>query len=767
MDLLSTPFIIGVAGGTSSGKTTIAQTIVKHVGSDHAVHIAFDSYYKDLSHLPLAERLKQNFDVPDALDTSLLVTHLKSLRQGIPVEIPNYDFGTCIRLENTNTTEAREVIVVDGILVLAIDELRELFNLKIYIDVDADERLMRRIRRDALSSDRGRSVESVLNQYIQFIRPSHTKYVEPSKKHADLNLPGRVPDLSTLEAITGQIRSRIQAVHRLRALQQIGLHLTSRMFDSDQLLEAIVHTAKAQTDASNVTLHLYDPLAQTFYPVSQSKTTDDPSTLTQPRPDGATTEVIIKEYVKREDVQSVRPTIVTEHMKRSGVQSYIGICLKVGYEPLGVLFINYSKAHVFTIEEEETTKLLAGYASVAINNSRIYSRHLGRLRWINSLGYQIASVAPNDEKLLQRIVELTERETQADNVTIHQYDPEKQSFKDVSQSYSSGNPASLKQPRESGATAQVLGSEHPVVVTDVTLQNPEIVFTDHLLESNVKAYIGIRLQFGGHILGVLFLNYSSAHSFQDDEIEVALVIANYAAVALHNARTYEDGVRSEKQKRRAGQDIIHYVVNRMGDVRLGLIDMIRDPAWALSEEHRLEVTELRKQVEDAIQKSQVAAQGLRTLPPQVLPVDEVIQRTLAFLRNPPYVITVFDTPTAMPSVFVDVEELVRVIAELIVNGQKSARLVQESEPIRVTVKYNVNNRYVSISVSNKGPIIPPDLRDQIFNGLRLDEYGTPVGTRGLGLSSARQFLIHEAGGNLRILESNEHQTTFEVLLPVV
>lgn len=181
------PIIIGVAGGTGSGKTTVASRILDRVGAEHVTYIAHDAYYRDLAHLPERLRAQVNFDHPDALETELLVEHLKELRQGHPVEMPIYDFTSHTRTARTERVDVAPVVIVEGILVFVEADLRKLFDVKIYIDTDADVRFIRRLRRDI--EERGRSVESVCEQYLSTVRPMHLEFVEPSKRYADVIIP--------------------------------------------------------------------------------------------------------------------------------------------------------------------------------------------------------------------------------------------------------------------------------------------------------------------------------------------------------------------------------------------------------------------------------------------------------------------------------------------------------------------------------------------------------------------------------------------------
>ncbi len=181
------PVTIAVAGGTGSGKTTISNAILERVGSHHIAFIPHDSYYKDLSGIPLNDRKVINFDHPDALDTALMVEHIKALQAGQPVEIPIYDFTIHQRTTQTQHVEPQPIILVEGILVLAEATLRPLFDVKIFVDTDADIRLIRRLSRDI--AERGRTAESVISQYLSTVRPMHMEFVEPSKRYADVIIP--------------------------------------------------------------------------------------------------------------------------------------------------------------------------------------------------------------------------------------------------------------------------------------------------------------------------------------------------------------------------------------------------------------------------------------------------------------------------------------------------------------------------------------------------------------------------------------------------
>lgn len=181
------PLIIGVAGGSGSGKTTVVEYLCKHFASSNILRIEHDAYYRDLKHLPFEERITQNFDHPASLETELLIRHINALLEGYKVEIPVYDFAAHTRKEETISAEPTQVILLDGILIFSEPELLELMDVKIFVDTDSDIRLLRRLKRDI--TERGRSVESVMKQYESFVRPMHLEFVEPSKRYADVIIP--------------------------------------------------------------------------------------------------------------------------------------------------------------------------------------------------------------------------------------------------------------------------------------------------------------------------------------------------------------------------------------------------------------------------------------------------------------------------------------------------------------------------------------------------------------------------------------------------
>jgi uridine kinase len=181
------PLTIGIAGGTGSGKTTVAHAILDRVGAGHISVIPHDAYYKDLTALAPTLRAQVNFDHPDSLETSLLIEHLQQLRKGLSIDLPVYDFKTHTRTQQTIRIDPKPVVMVEGILIFMEPVLRELFDIKIFVDTDADIRFIRRLQRDI--AERGRTSESVIQQYLTTVRPMHLEFVEPSKRYADVIIP--------------------------------------------------------------------------------------------------------------------------------------------------------------------------------------------------------------------------------------------------------------------------------------------------------------------------------------------------------------------------------------------------------------------------------------------------------------------------------------------------------------------------------------------------------------------------------------------------
>ena len=207
--------IIGICGGTGSGKTTIANRILQTVSADEVVFIQQDLYYRNLKDMPLDYRNAANFDHPDAVDNELLINHLKKLNAGEPVELPIYDFRTHTRLPDTTPIEAKPIVIVEGILIFAEPRLLEQMDIKVFVDTPDDIRFIRRLRRDI--AERGRTLDSVIEQYLATVRPMHNQFVEPSKRHADVIIPEGGHNLVSIDLISGKIREKLAS-----ALHSVG-----------------------------------------------------------------------------------------------------------------------------------------------------------------------------------------------------------------------------------------------------------------------------------------------------------------------------------------------------------------------------------------------------------------------------------------------------------------------------------------------------------------------------------------------------------------
>jgi uridine kinase len=202
------PLVIGIAGGSGSGKTTVAQEILQRVGPSRIAFLQHDSYYKDLSGLPPTQRAVVNFDHPNSLETELLIQHIASLRDRKAVEVPIYDFSTHSRTDRTFTVQPRGVILVEGILIFTEAALREMFDVKIFVDTDSDIRFIRRLERDL--AERGRTTESVVKQYQTTVRPMHLEFVEPSKRYADVIIPEGGFNTAALDMVVARIEALLK-----------------------------------------------------------------------------------------------------------------------------------------------------------------------------------------------------------------------------------------------------------------------------------------------------------------------------------------------------------------------------------------------------------------------------------------------------------------------------------------------------------------------------------------------------------------------------
>jgi uridine kinase len=206
-----TPLVIGVAGGSGSGKTTVADVILNSVGRNRIAYLPHDAYYRELTNLPLTQRMATNFDHPDSLESEMLRDHILKLKTWQPIELPVYDFTTHSRTAETIHVAPQRVILVEGILIFAESELRNLFDVKIFVDTDADIRFIRRLNRDI--TERGRTTEMVVKQYLSTVRPMHLEFVEPSKRYADVIIPEGGLNVVAMDMVIARIESLLKEEH--------------------------------------------------------------------------------------------------------------------------------------------------------------------------------------------------------------------------------------------------------------------------------------------------------------------------------------------------------------------------------------------------------------------------------------------------------------------------------------------------------------------------------------------------------------------------
>lgn len=203
------PLVVGIAGGSGSGKTTLAQLVFERVGKDYIAYIPHDAYYRDLSDLPPNQRVQVNFDHPDSLDSELMLEHIRQLKSNKPIELPVYNFRDHVRTTNTINISPKPIILVEGILIFSEPTLRNVFDMKIFVDTDSDIRFIRRLQRDI--NERGRTTESVISQYLSTVRPMHLEFVDPSKRFADVIVPEGGLNTVAMEMVVARIESLLRS----------------------------------------------------------------------------------------------------------------------------------------------------------------------------------------------------------------------------------------------------------------------------------------------------------------------------------------------------------------------------------------------------------------------------------------------------------------------------------------------------------------------------------------------------------------------------
>ncbi len=207
MSAIRPPFVIGIAGASGSGKTTLTEIILEEIGLENIALLPHDSYYRNQDHKPFEERLKVNYDHPSSLETELLIEHIRKLKAGSPVEVPVYDFVNHTRAKETNLVQPKSLILVEGILIFTEKKLRQLFDMKLFVDTDQDICFIRRLQRDLV--ERGRTMDSVVTQYLEMVRPSYLEFVEPTKRYADVIIPEGGRNLVASEMVIARLNSLI------------------------------------------------------------------------------------------------------------------------------------------------------------------------------------------------------------------------------------------------------------------------------------------------------------------------------------------------------------------------------------------------------------------------------------------------------------------------------------------------------------------------------------------------------------------------------
>jgi len=208
MPCCTSPIVIGIAGGTGSGKTTVANVILKRVGKNQIAYLPHDAYYRELKDLPPNQRALVNFDHPDSLESELMLEHIYQLKKWQSVNLPIYDFSMHSRTEKTIRVDPKPVIIVEGILIFAEEKLRQVFDVKLFVDTDADLRFIRRLQRDI--AERGRTMDTVIQQYLTTVRPMHLEFVEPSKRYADVIIPEGGLNEVAMEMVIARIESLLK-----------------------------------------------------------------------------------------------------------------------------------------------------------------------------------------------------------------------------------------------------------------------------------------------------------------------------------------------------------------------------------------------------------------------------------------------------------------------------------------------------------------------------------------------------------------------------
>jgi uridine kinase len=754
------PYIIGIAGGTCSGKTTMAREIMKQVGPERVAYIAHDSYYKDLSHLAEAERFEVNFDHPDALDTALLIQHLKELQAGRAVEVPKYDFHTCTRLAETQRVEPRDVIIVEGMLVLADETLRSMFDLKIYVDMDADQRLLRRLNRDII--ERGRTIESVMKQYRATVRPMHAQFVEPSKRYAEIIVPGEATESGALNVITGQVLSKLEEARRISTLddlQDIVFRLVSIPQDYAAALRRIIDVAANKMGADSVTLHQYDAARGEFLDPERFSATWPPGGhLQKPREDGASAYVVKHGTKSVSDVDNEpdQELVQTAHIREGGIKAFLGIRLQVGGEILGVLFLNYLTPRDFGPYEQALANLFTVVSSDAILAARSYmgrlaERRVEHLQIVQEIASALEVHADLHTFLQSMLVRLLPRvgAPKGSIQLLNNVTAQLEAYAAV------GLERGMNEARirlSQGITGQAAREKRFVYEPDTLKSSYYLPYL-----GKTRSEMAAPLLVGDTVLGVLNAEHPEPDVFNEEKQELFRVIAGQAAITIQQKLRLDE----EEQKRRDAEqkalvaDIAfetqHHIGNKVSIVRLRAIELLED---SISAEQRRKLEIILKSAEAALKASKQLLEIRRPPTPEWIMPDELIGEMLQLVDIAPEIDLQIDLSTDLPKVFVDRDRTAYALKDLITNAQR-AILAGGRTPgtIKVVGRLSHDRQFIELLFTNNGPPIPRSKWEDIFRG------------PGFGLPTARALLQNQSG-NIELVSSDEMKTTFVVRLPI-
>jgi len=775
--LASRTYIIGIAGGTGAGKTTLANAIIERVGKHNVLVIEHDRYYKDLTDLPEQDPLKNNYDHPASLDTALLTEHLKQLRMGHSIEVPIYDFSTFRRSAETDLFEPHPIVIVEGILLFVEDALRDELDLKLFIELNADERFLRRLERDI--KERGRTPQSVIDQYRTSVRPMHDLFVEPNKKFADFiiqsedirNQVATVVAEMALSAISNQI------VSQFSSLEEVGKQLLSVQAEGKPLILELVHIAAQSMNAISATLHQYSEENRDFLPVEKySAVWPEDRTLRQPRSTGFTADLILSgETIKiYEDAESIDP----EHAHRTRVHAYIGVRLDAGDELLGVLFLNYASRRSFTSFERIFAQLIGTFVALALQRDRAWSRitkEQAAVDFIRNISQRLLSSGTDVMQEIRLVVGEIATQMQADQVIFHQYDETQGDFLEPNTfSAAWGYDGELTKPRVEGISEYILKSTESVqFVEDVSELASELTKS---LRPDIRAFIGLRLEVNRQNVGVVFLNYYQPQQFDDTRRRLISEVSSSLAAAIMIRRLIVQTTQSEREKREEEEakkelaaNVTHFTKGLVGFLRWDALDLLNENSESLTETQRELIRRIVRKADEAIRELETTLNAVRIDTAKASGVRELIDASSSYIdQNARNEVSLdINIPADLPMVNVNPLQIRFTLGFLLMNAINAIERAEISNgKIEIDARLEPDNDHIAILISDNGIAIPAEHRDAIFEGIRIDVEGNQrTDGIGNGLRIARA-LAKAQNGNLYLLETPDERKTFVLSLPV-